>query len=190
MGMAVPIYFTAEMVRALPDDGKRYETVHGELLVTPAPRWLHQELVGRIFERLRAYVRQEPAGHVVLSPADISWGPDVLVQPDVFVVPVDQARTGDWARMTNLLLVVEVLSPSTSRADRFAKRRLYQEVGVPLYWIVDGEEARVEVWAPHVSVPAIESERLVWQPPGCSTAFTLELTELFRPLEGIGTARL
>ena len=38
MGMAVPIYYSAEMVRALPDDGNRYETVRGELLVTPAPR--------------------------------------------------------------------------------------------------------------------------------------------------------
>lgn len=103
------------------------------------------------------------------------------MQPDVFVVPVDQARTGDWARMRDLLLVVEVLSLSTARADRFAKRRLYQEVGVPLYWIVDGDEARVEVWAPHPSVPAIESERLVWQPPGCRTPFSLALTELFRP---------
>ena len=42
MGMAVPLFYTAEMVRALPDDGKRYETVHGELLVSPAPRPLHQ----------------------------------------------------------------------------------------------------------------------------------------------------
>jgi hypothetical protein len=38
MGMAAPIFYTAEMVRALPEDGNRYETVRGELLVTPAPR--------------------------------------------------------------------------------------------------------------------------------------------------------
>ncbi len=38
MGMAAPIYYTAEMVRALPDDGNRYEVVRGELPVTPAPR--------------------------------------------------------------------------------------------------------------------------------------------------------
>ena len=38
MGMAAPLYYSAEMVRAFPDDGKRYETVHGKLLVTPAPR--------------------------------------------------------------------------------------------------------------------------------------------------------
>jgi hypothetical protein len=59
MGMAAPIYFTAEMVRALPDDGQRYETVHGELLVTPVPRLSHQELVGRVFEVLRSYLRVE-----------------------------------------------------------------------------------------------------------------------------------
>ena len=35
MGMPAAVYYTADMVRALPDDGKRYETVHGELLVTP-----------------------------------------------------------------------------------------------------------------------------------------------------------
>jgi hypothetical protein len=30
--------------------------------------------------------------------------------------------------------------------DRFTKRRRYQEVRVPLYWIVDGEARQVEVW--------------------------------------------
>jgi len=38
MGMVAPLYYTAEMVRALPEDGHRYETVHGELLMTPVPR--------------------------------------------------------------------------------------------------------------------------------------------------------
>ena len=44
MGMVAPAYYTADMVRALPDDGKRYEVVYGELLVTPAPRLWHQEV--------------------------------------------------------------------------------------------------------------------------------------------------
>jgi hypothetical protein len=39
MGMPSPLYYSADMVRALPEDGNRYETVHGELLVTPAPPW-------------------------------------------------------------------------------------------------------------------------------------------------------
>src|SRR5574338_68886 len=78
MGMAAPLYYTADMVRALPNDGKRYETVHGELLVTPAPRWWHQEVLGRLHVDLRTYLQGNPVGHPVMSPADISWGPDTL----------------------------------------------------------------------------------------------------------------
>lgn len=34
--LVAPVYYTADMVRGLPEDGNRYETVHGELLVTTA----------------------------------------------------------------------------------------------------------------------------------------------------------
>jgi Uma2 family endonuclease len=179
MGMAVT-YYTADLVRALPDDGRRYEVVHGELLVTPAPRAWHQEIVTRLLVALRAYLDRHPAGHVLPSPADISWSDDTLVQPDVFVVPLEEARTLDWRRMQTLLLAVEVLSASTARADRFTKRRLYQERGVPAYWIVDPDRRCVEVWTPEAIFPAVESEAVTWQPPGSDEALTIRLEELFR----------
>jgi len=166
MRMPAPTYFTAAMVRALPEDGRRYEVVHGELLVTPAPRLWHQELVGRLHLGLRSYLR----------------APDTLVQPDVFVVPIDEARTLEWTHLRTLLLVAEVLSPSTARADRFTKRRRYQEAGVPVYWLVDGEANTVEVWTRDAELPVIERERLVWHPTGATWAFTIELAELFRPI--------
>lgn len=182
MGMAAPTYYTADMVRALPDDGRRYELVHGELLVTPAPRTWHQEIVGRIYAQLRTYLRHQPAGHALLSPADISWTDDTLVQPDVFVVPIDEARTLDWAQMKTLLLAVEVLSPSTARADRFTKRRLYQEVGVSAYWIVDTERRCVEVWTPEATFPVIEWAEVAWQPAGAAEPLRVSLDELFKPI--------
>jgi len=55
MGMAASLYYSAEMVRALPEDGNRYETVHGELLVTPAPRMPHQYVVTELLWRVRSY---------------------------------------------------------------------------------------------------------------------------------------
>ncbi len=182
MGMAAPIYYSAEMVRALPDDGNRYETVHGELLVTPAPRAWHQEVVARIMVELRKYVKQHQCGHMLQSPADISWGDDVLVQPDLFVVDLEEARTLDWAQMKTLRLTIEVLSPSTSRYDRFTKRRLYQEVGIPLYWIVDPDQKSVEVWAPESQFPVVEHESVVWKPTGAEDEFVLNLKELFKPI--------
>ncbi len=82
--------------------------------------------------------------------------------------------------MQTLLLVAEVLSPSTARGDRTLKRLRYREASVPLYWLVDGDERSVEVWTPADDFPAIERERLVWRAPGAREPFTLSLEELFR----------
>jgi len=182
MGMAAPVYYTAEMVRALPDDGNRYETVHGELLVTPAPRAWHQQITVRLVHALSSYVERCPIGVVFGSPADISWSPDTLVQPDVFVVAPEEARTLEWARMRTLLLAIEVLSPTTARRDRFTKRRLYQEAGVAAYWAVDAESESVEVWTPDALFPQVVTDTLAWHPAGAGEPFTLPLEALFRPL--------
>ena len=182
MGMAAPMYYTAEMVRALPDDGNRYETVHGELLVTPAPRPWHQEVVDRLRDVLKGYLVRHPGWHLWSAPSDISWTADVLVQPDLFVVPIEEARTLDWARLRHLELVVEVLSPTTARADRFTKRRLYQEERIPTYWIVDPDAHFVEVWTPDTVIPQVERGRVVWLPAGATDPLELTVPELFRPL--------
>jgi Uma2 family endonuclease len=182
MVMAAPVYYTADMAREMPDDGNRYEVVYGELLVTPSPRPWHQVVVQRLGLAIGKYLEREPVGIVLAAPADISWGPDVLVQPDVFVVPPEEARTLSWSRMRTLLLVAEVLSPSTARGDRFLKRVRYREAGVPLYWVVDGDERSVEIWTRSDDFPAFERERLVWHAPGAREPLTIDLEELFRPL--------
>ena len=181
MGMAAPASYTADMVRALPDDGNRYETVRGELLVTPAPRVIHQRVLRRLLLALSRYLDDQPVGELLMSPADISWGPDILVQPDLFVASLTETRTNDWRRVRTLLLAVEVLSPSSLRADRFVKRRLYQEVGIPTYWVVDPERRAIEVWTPDASTPSVEPERVTWAPTGARAPFTLTVAELFRP---------
>jgi Uma2 family endonuclease len=182
MGMAAPTYWTADMVRALPEDGNRYEVVYGELLVTPAPRAWHEVLVQRLLESLGQYLRREPVGVVLGSRGDISWDEATLVQPDVFVVDLTEARTLQWARMRHLLLVAEVLSPSSMKVDRFLKRRRYQEAPVPLYWIVDGDERQVEEWTPDDRFPTLQRDRLFWHPAGAAQPFTLDLQDFFRPL--------
>lgn len=182
MGMAAPIYYTAEMVRSMPEDGNKYETVYGELLVSPAPRPWHEVMVKRLIVALEAYLVQERIGEVLGSRGDISWSRDTLVQPDVFVVPIGEARTLEWVNFQHLLLIAEVLSPSSSRADRFTKRRRYQEAGVPLYWVVDGDAKLVDAWTPGAQAPVTESRTVTWQPSGASQPFRLNLNDLFRPV--------
>ena len=183
MGMAAPVYYTADMVRAMPDDGNIYEVVHGELLVSPSPRLWHEEVAHRLLETVRAYLRANPVGLAIGSRSDLSWGlDDVLVSPDLFVVPLEEARRLDWLSLRTVLLAAEVLSPSSVKADRFTKRRLYQERGVPLYWVVEADQRFVEVWRPDDAFPTIEREALTWAPAGAAGPYTLELAQLFRPI--------
>ncbi len=183
MRMAAPIYHTADMVRSLPEDGNRSEVVYGELLVTPAPRAFHQRVVLRLAWALETYLQRFPgAGVVFTSPADISWGRDVLVQPDVFVVQAEEARTLEWSRMRSLALVAEVLSPSTARADRFLKRLRYREAGIPIYWVIDPDARAVEVWTPADDFPTVEHERLLWHPAEAAEPFALSTKMLFHQI--------
>jgi len=186
MYMAIDRYYTTEMVRELnarePRHSPRYETVHGELFVSAGPRPLHQIVVTRLIVALGNYLEREHVGQLFTSPSQISWGlPDVYVQPDVFVVPVEQARTLEWSALAPTL-VVEVLSPSTARADRHAKRRLYQERRVPLYCLVDADARSVECWTSETIFPRTEREEIMWHPDGARVPFVLALAELFRAI--------
>lgn len=178
-----PDYYTADMVRAMPDDGKRYEVVWGELLVTPAPVKRHQRVVGRLYAALHAYCARTNVGEAFTSPADISWDSDSLVQPDVFVVAPEHANH-EWKDIRHLRLVVEVLSPSTASHDRFQKRKLYQENGVETLWLVDAERGLVETWTPEQMFPVVATERVIWQPAGADDELVVELAELLDTSSG------
>lgn len=182
MPAALDRYYTRNEVLAFPDDGNRYELVHGELLVSPSPRWLHQRVVLNVASTLRDHVRAHALGEVIVAPADISFGglDDVLVQPDVFVVGAEYRDAREWEGIRRLELVVEVLSPTTARFDRFTKRRLYQEMRVPLYWIVDAEQGRAEVWTPEATAPVYEKARLTWEPAGAPEPLVIELEALLQ----------
>ena len=169
--------WTAEMVRALPDDGKRYEVLDGELLVSPSPSRLHQRAVARLHLILDQYVEANALGEVIFSPADVEFSDDRMVQPDVFVVP---EIGSSWRDMKAPVLIIEVLSSSTARNDRIKKRRVYQEERIPQYWIVDIEGSVVERWVPDDSRPEILSDAITWQPRPGLAPLNIDLPTFFR----------
>ena len=174
-----PAYHTADMVRAFPDDGNRYELVYGELLVSPSPRPLHQEIVGELFLALGNFCKAHSCGQVMTSPADISWSADTLVQPDLFVIAPAEARPREWSAVRTLDLVVEVLSPGTAKQDRFQKRKLYQLQRVGTLWLVDADLKQIEAWTPDAAFPKVESTRVSWTPPSADATLVIELNTLF-----------
>ncbi len=173
-------YWSAAAVRALPFDGKRYETVHGELLVTPAPAGFHQPLVTRLMLAIGGYLQAGGVEGMLTSPADIIYGEDTLVQPDLLVCdPEEFFRSGNWEDVKVLHLAIEILSPSSLRADRFTKRRVYQEQHVPTYWVVDPDNRQVEVWTPEAIFPRVEGESLTWRHPEIEAECRIDLAMLF-----------
>jgi Uma2 family endonuclease len=185
MGMpAVERRWTAAEVRALIDANPlqtpRYELIDGELLVTPSPGPSHQRVLTLLICALNEYLTREPVGVVSHSPSDTELEPGSITQPDAFVYPIHEWRRvlaeGNPAR--ELLLAIEVLSPSSSRHDRVKKRPHYQRT-VPEYWIVDLDSRLVERWRPGDTRPEIISETLAWQPEGAKTAFECQLGPLF-----------
>jgi Uma2 family endonuclease len=203
MGMATATkHWTVAMLRELPDDGKRYELIDGDLYVngvlapgndpaalddvmTPSPSWTHQRAVGRLHARLLAFLTEHRAGDVIVAPADVEYADRTTVQPDLFVVPLVAGRPPrTWEEAGRLLLAVEVLSPSTARADRVVKRRLYQRGRVPEYWVVDVDARLVERWRPDDERPEVLGERLEWRPAPEHDPLVIDLVAYFAEVVG------
>lgn len=171
--------WTADDVRALPDTpGVRYQVVDGELLVSPGPIWRHQLIVAELWRRLDDHGRSAGVGRALIGPGEFEFDPFTLVQPDVFVVAVDGGRVPlEQREDTRVLLVVEVLSPSTARHDRVKKRPRYQRAGVES-WIVDIDARLVERWAPAADRPEVLLDAVTWAPES-GPGLMIGLADLF-----------
>jgi len=179
-------YWTPEEVRALPDDGARHECIDGMLIVTPSPNGLHQRAIALLWDSLSPYVRREQCGELLPSPADIEIQPGTLVQPDLFVyrIPNEGVVKRDWSIIKELVLAVELLSPSTARFDRGLKRQFYLRSSTDELWIVDTDSRVVERWRAGDERPEILTDHLVWHPKGAAQPLDIALDEFFAAVHG------
>jgi Uma2 family endonuclease len=130
----------------LPDDGKRYEIIEGELYVNPAPVPYHQIIIRQLLRALQDYLDENGGGEAIGSPIDVVLKHETVVQPDIVaVLPQRLSIIGRRNIQGAPDLVVEVLSESTRGFDENAKRKLYLQSGVREYWIVDPDSAEVLV---------------------------------------------
>ena len=180
--MAMPALskrWTLEEVHSLPDDGNRYELIHGELYVTPPASPGHDTLVARLIALLVPYVERHNLGFVYVPRSVIRWrGSEV--EPDLVVrqPPTEELGDDDWERMPIPSLVVEVSSRSTRRRDLGVKRDFYIEVGVPEYWFFDRESRRLHAVRAG-SADLLESDVYHWHPHGASEPLVADIQRLF-----------
>ena len=181
MGMPAPhTDWTVDQVHDLPDDGNRHEVIDGELLVSPAPSYLHQEAVMQLYKILFPYV-EEIGQHLIVAPAAVTFSRRREVQPDLFVLPKRSGRRPTRFEDVGMLtLAVEVLSHHTTHADRKKKRELYQDEHVPEYWMVDPQSRSVSRWRLGSERPDNFAAILIWQPEPARRALTIDLVQYFR----------
>ncbi len=183
MPAIAPNDWTVDMLDALPDDGQRYEVIEGELFVTPSPSSAHQRVLGELHARIHAYLRGSTVGKVIFSPSDIRRGDQSRnrVQPDLFVVRLDG---GVWPAepfgLGDLLLAVEVASPSNPRYDYHTKRTWYLEGGVPEYWVVNIEARNISRWRTKADPGDVLSRETGWHPAGMPDPLIIDLDAMFK----------
>jgi Uma2 family endonuclease len=132
----------------MPEDGKRYEAIDGELYVTAAPFRRHQRVSLNLATALHALLDASGLGWVYHAPIGVEFPKtEEGVQPDIVFV----SRLRDSVLVKEGIrgapdLVIEILSPSTAGRDRTIKKKLYERQGVGQYWIVDPDAESVEIW--------------------------------------------
>jgi Uma2 family endonuclease len=133
------------------DEARRWELVEGGIVMTPRPRPLHQVVSGN----LRQLVRENlPASLVVLQEVEITVEadfPPTVRDPDLVVVNrsvVD--RNPVRIDASDVVLVIEIVSPGSRRTDRVMKLYEYAKAGIEHYWIVDLDAEPDERFLMHV----------------------------------------
>jgi Uma2 family endonuclease len=146
MGAEVIPKLTYQQFRQLPDDGKQYELVHGEVHLTPAPTTKHQFVLRNLTGSLLQYLGQHPLGELAFAPLDVLLGDDTSLQPDLIFVSNARAKIIHEAFIEGAPdLAVEILSTSTAAHDRATKLPIYAAAGVKEVWLNDSQVRTVEV---------------------------------------------
>ena len=140
---------TVSDLEGAPDDGNRYEVIEGELFVSTAPSFFHQQVLSNLTFELRLYLQEHPVGAAVAG-VGVIFDQFNGVIPDLIFLTHERKKhilaQGQLSAAPEI--VVEVVSPGATheKRDRTVKRRLYSARGVHEYWIVDADAKIVEVY--------------------------------------------
>jgi Uma2 family endonuclease len=143
-------HWTSHDLEFLPDDGKRYEIVEGELYMSKQPCWEHQLISGELYTLLSTWSKQTKRGVANLAPGVI-FAEDDDVAPDLVWISRERLATAlhnDGNLHSAPELAIEILSPGSNNEyrDREVKLKLYSRRDVREYWVVNWKERSIEIY--------------------------------------------
>ncbi len=136
---------TFELFSALAPKGWRVELIEGEIYVVPPANGEHEEIVSELNGQVRDHDKK--VGRYTGIGLGLAGATGtVRVIPDLVIAPkgsFDDQQ--EWHAPDAVLLVAEVTSTSTASRDRVEKIRAYARAGIPLYFLIDRENAEAMV---------------------------------------------
>lgn len=140
------VKITYDVYRQLPDDGKRYEIIAGELCISLPPPTKHQIVVGNLLFALSVFSRAHAIGEVLHGPLEVYFSNTNLAQPDLIFISNKNSKIIQRAKIKGAPdLILEVVSRGTEKRDRTIKRKMYAQFGVREYWLAKAETATVDI---------------------------------------------
>jgi len=174
--------FTAADYRSMPDDGKRYQLIEGELIAAPAPNTFHQFVQKNLLRILENYLLENPIGTLLGAPCDVYLDDHNVYQPDLLYLTRERAariqHDGIYGAPD---LAIEILSPSTAGLDR-RKRGHCAAAGTIEFWQIDPALRQIQrfVFAENFAKPiALIDEPETFASP-LFPELTLATAEIFR----------
>jgi Uma2 family endonuclease len=149
---ATTTLMTADELERMPEDEYRYDLIRGVLKQMSPTGFRHLKVAGTAIWLLSEYVVPRGLGGVGGEGGFVlELDPDTVLAPDVAFVRTERLPPEDqWDRFARLApdLVMEIVSPSDTRADVEEKVGLYLAAGVPLVLVVDPRRRTVRVRTP------------------------------------------
>ena len=130
----------------LPETLLPIEIWDGTLVIARTPFFKHQDIVFRMAATLDRWVRPRRLGKVIISPMDVVFEENLVLQPDVLFIARERMKIIQRHVMGAPDLAVEVVSGGRRKRDCKDKRDRYEQHGVKEYWILDPDQQQIEVW--------------------------------------------
>jgi|SRR5437867_9589215 len=158
---------TLEDLMQMPEDGRKYELVDGEIIASPTGVY-HSAVSSKIIHLLMAFLEKAPMGIVMTPDVGIYLPGGNLRSPDVSFVRAEKLPGGVPPRGFGDFvpdLAVEVLSPSDAQREVADKIGEYLQCGVPIVWLVDPDSKSVTVFRSLTDVRRLESSDTISAEP-------------------------
>jgi Uma2 family endonuclease len=133
----------------MPKDGRKYELVNGEILVSPG-NWRHTKIATKIAHIFATFLDEFPVGEVFCDNLGVVLPNRNLRSPDVTFIRAEKLPGGELPEAFAEVvpdLAVEVLSPGNSPGYIMAKIGEFLECGVAKVWVVDPAQKTVTVYS-------------------------------------------